>query len=626
MILTRLYELANRASLLEDPAFERLPVLFIIELDDAGRPCGEGISERRVEAPPTAKGGGKAKATPGRPMAIPRPHGNTATQGFARCFADSISRVLPLSFDLANEGERERTDELAKRGRSRETFWSQISRAADETDDPALRAVQAFGRRLAEDTEMAARLEGELKSRGAKATDRCTFAFAPDMGQTILERDAVKQWYRSFYRQYTSGKQQSGPTGFCQITGHEGPIPVSHPLKINLPGGMSVGTALVSYDKAAFESYGLEGTANASVGYEAADGYGLAINALLKHELPRVPRSSMRVGDTVFAFWTREPEPLDFIAQFEAPTAESVEKLLQSAGMGSPSAADADVNDFYCLVLSANAARAVVRGYLEAKLPEVKESAARWFRDLKIASTRRDDHGFPIAAFSLSRLAASMTAPKAGNQPDWQRVNDLVPQLMMAALRGDALPDGVLASCLQRLRVEGGPGFQPARMALIKLCLIRKGVSVSERLNPLENDRAYVCGRLLALFEQIQRAALPSVKATVVDRYYGGFSSAPMTALGELFNKAQHHLSSLRSTNERHAGGLEKQLALVASKLTDVPEGQLSFADQARFALGYYHAKAERIERAARHQQERAEAEARKRATKANEPSTSVKD
>ena len=204
------------------------------------------------------------------------------------------------------------------------------------------------------------------------------------------------------------------------------------------------------------------------------------------------------------------------------PTPRPSRSLIASLVDGTAKAAEPDPNDFYCLALSSNAARVIVRDYIEEPLPQARANAAAWFRDLRIASTNRDDWGHPVATFPHWLLGAAMTVPKAGNQPDWNRVNELVARLRHAALTRDPLPESILATCLLRLRAEGERGFRPARMALIKLCLIRKGVPVSEKLNPLETNPAYICGELLAVFDQIQRAALGKLKATVVDKYYGG--------------------------------------------------------------------------------------------------------
>ena len=103
----------------------------------------------------------------------------------------------------------------------------------------------------------------------------------------------------------SGAKQQAGPKGFCQVTGRMGPIPTTHPMKLQVPGWMSMGVSLVSYDKAAFESYGLEGTANASIGYDAADGYAVALTALVQEQASG--RDRLRVTGRRFALSVLDP-------------------------------------------------------------------------------------------------------------------------------------------------------------------------------------------------------------------------------------------------------------------------------------------------------------------------------
>ena len=622
MILNRLYELALRENLLADTAFETQPVPFVIELGIGGEFLGLSQPPGKPIVSTSPKSAAKGQRDKGKEMSVPRAHGNTASQGFARFLVDTVPRIVPLAADLEKLPAPARDAELTKRGRSRETFWQQIDRAAGETNDDALRAVQSFGRALVADPALAARVEAEFMSRKAAATDRCSFAYDPDYGPPIIaapEREAVRAWFRDFYASYTGGKQQAGPTGLCQITKTVGPIPTTHPIKLSVPGWMSMGVSLVSYDKPAFESYGLDGTANASICYEAADGYGLALKALIADTLPGRGRSSLRVGELLFLFWTRDPTPLTEMELLTAPDHEAIAKLIESPKAGKPSAS-VEPNRFYCLALSSNSARAVVRDYLEEPLDEFRANIVAWFRDLRIASTEKAHLGGPTAAFPLWRLAAAMTAKKSDGKADWDRVNDLLPRLMSAALKHDPVPDSVLAACLQRLRAEGEDGFQPPRLALIKLCLVRKGVVmsvVSEKHNPLETNPAYVCGGLLFLFNEIQRAALKGVNASVVDKWYGGFSTAPSTALSVLFANAENHLRSIRGVNSKLAAALQNRLALATSKLEDIPEGQVSTVDQARFALGYYHAKAESLERWSARQREKAERAEREKAGKA---------
>jgi CRISPR-associated protein Csd1 len=583
MILQRLYELALRENLVADPAFEDQAVPYVIKLGQGGEFLG--IEERRgkvlvpskkKDAPP------REREDKGRVLSVPRPHGNTASQGFARYFADTLPRVLPLTGD-------------EKSARSRATFWQQLDRAADETDDPALRAVQAFGRALRSDPETPVRVRAEVGRLDAPPGDRCTFAWNPDLGKTILEREKVREWYRGLFRSYTAGRQEGGPCGVCQVTRTVGPIPTTHPIKLaGVPGGLPVGVSLVSYDKAAFESYGLVGAANASVGYEATEGYSRALTALIQQKLPGSPPTRLRVGNTLFLFWTRQPADTGWMGQFDAPDTAQVERLFRAAESGKAEQSAVEENQFYLLGLSGNSARAIVRDYLELPLPRAQANLGRWFRDLRIASATREGVGQPTCLFPLWQLVLATAFDKDQVSPD---VPD---RLLHAALRGDPLPDSVLAACLGRLRAEGSGGFRPPRLALVKLTLLRRNVPVSETLNPDETDPAYVYGRLLCLFEQIQYAALGDVNANVVDKYYGTFSAAPALVFARLYANAQNHLRKLRGDKPGVYVALDRQLSEVTALLpASPPRGQLSLQNQGRFALGYYHQKAKRFEEAA---------------------------
>ena len=114
-----------------------------------------------------------------------------------------------------------------------------------------------------------------------------------------------------------------------------------------------------------------------------------------------------------------------------------------------------------------------------------------------------------------------------------------------------------------------------------------------------DNRPAYLCGRLMATVEAIQKAALPGINATLVDQFYGAASTAPATVFGNLLGNAQNHLSKLRKTRRGAYEGLQKSLEEVLSGLEKFPN-TLNAQDQALFALGYYHQRA--ADRAARQQ------------------------
>jgi CRISPR-associated protein Csd1 len=629
MIIQRLNELAEREQMLDDPAFEELPIKLAIQIGEGGHYLG--IIELIGDTTPTATG--KTPPNRGKLQPVPLPHGSPNAAGFARFFADTLARVLPITFDLDDPDGPGSAAEREKRARSRGTFWKQVDEAANATDDPAMRAVQAFGRQLG-DVELIKTINAEAADRKVTGADRCTFAWHDDRGATILERVAVKAFYRSYYEAWSGGKKDSGPVGVCQITGKVVPLPTTHPMKIQgVPGGLPTGVSLVSFDKDAFQSYGLEGAANAGIGYRAAEGYCRALTALIQEKLKERPPTRLRVGESLFLIWTRDVDPVsgDIVRSLSEPTGELIarirpspraeregrheirrgEELIESVHSGKASTTGPrDPNRLYCLALSGNAARAIVRNYLEVPLADAAANIARWFEDLTIARVEAKGATSTSGAFPIWMLAAATARKSEDVRPE------IYPLLLSAALQGPAaaLPDSILVSCLNRNRVEASQAlFKAPRMALIKLFLLRRNQEVTESLDESSKNPAYLCGRLLAMFEEIQYAALGDVNANVGDKFYGIFSATPTMVFGRLHDNAKRHLRKIRTENPGASYGMTERLSKLMALMESPPPGVLSPLEQGMFALGYYHQLNERFqgisERKAAAAAKRAEAE-----------------
>lgn len=108
----------------------------------------------------------------------------------------------------------------------------------------------------------------------------------------------------------------------------------------------------------------------------------------------------------------------------------------------------------------------------------------------------------------------------------------------------------------------------------------------------LENTNpAYLCGRLFAVLESIQRTAMPTINTTIADRFFGTASSAPASVFGRLMRGAQNHLGKLRRENRAAYEKLQQRLEEIQCHLKGYPL-TLSLPDQGMFALGYYHQRA----------------------------------
>ena len=125
---------------------------------------------------------------------------------------------------------------------------------------------------------------------------------------------------------------------------------------------------------------------------------------------------------------------------------------------------------------------------------------------------------------------------------------------------------------------------------------------MTECLNPDSRDRAYLCGRLFAAFDRLQYLALKHVNAGVVERYYASVSSTPALVMGRLFRNAQFHLAKAEGGI---AENVRKEFETITCALGDQFPPALDLEEQGRFALGYYHQKAEYR----RHSTERKETE-----------------
>ena len=121
-----------------------------------------------------------------------------------------------------------------------------------------------------------------------------------------------------------------------------------------------------------------------------------------------------------------------------------------------------------------------------------------------------------------------------------------------------------------------------------------------------EKDAAYLCGRLLAQLDYIQHRALGKINATIVDRFYGTASISPAVVFPRLLKGAIPHLASMRPEHnpkfKSYSASLsysDKELAHLLENLASFPT-ILTLKEQGRFALGFYHQKAQILSQASR--------------------------
>ena len=107
-------------------------------------------------------------------------------------------------------------------------------------------------------------------------------------------------------------------------------------------------------------------------------------------------------------------------------------------------------------------------------------------------------------------------------------------------------------------------------------------------------NQGYVLGRLFAVIERAQRAALgDGVNATVRDKYIGAASTTPTRVFPRLLVNCQNHLSKIEKMPGKRgmAVGIQKDLDEIVDKLNGndgLFPRTLGMNDQGAFFIGYY--------------------------------------
>ena len=144
-----------------------------------------------------------------------------------------------------------------------------------------------------------------------------------------------------------------------------------------------------------------------------------------------------------------------------------------------------------------------------------------------------------------------------------------------------------------------------------------------DALDPGQREPAYHLGRLLAVLDDIQGSVMRA-NTTLVDRFYGSMSTTPYAVVGRLIHGSQAHLQKLRKENEPAYRAKQRELEDVMSRLRDIPARPLTTAQQALFALGYYHQRAEIGAGIRERTEAKKEREAQAKAASSQNPPTSL--
>jgi len=527
-------------------------------------------------------------------------------------------------------------------------LWDKTSYALGVTAGGGKRTAEeheAFKRRQAE-------LIGDTEDEGLGAflrfLERWTpdqFAppyFAEDMKDTNVvfalesERRQTHLHDRVAAQALIAATQPTGGNGaMCLVTGRRGPVARLHPSIKNVWGAQSAGASIVSFNLDAFTSYGHAQGDNAPVSELAAFKYTTALNSFLADS-----RHRLQIGDASTVFWAdaREATARDaedtFAAMFnvvdETQQSQRVGEVLARIRSGQPWLAAAgdlmpDLAEgvrFFVLGLAPNAARLSIRFWFEDDFGVLAENYRHFVEDMRIEPAPRSDRT-PTLRRMLLRTAPAQREQNGRIKFDQDRVPPLLAgEFFRSILTGDRYPGMLLGQLLQRVRSDGL--LDHLRISLIKATIARamrfdgrlpleaQGKTKEDylvRSDPNDPNDARRLGRLFALIERAQRAALgDEINSTVTDKYLGTCAATPQQVIPKLVLDAQeHHLKRLRNGHsdarwivdaahaKRVGAGLNRDIGQLFGSFENGLPSQHSNEEQGLFLVGYYQERYGRL-------------------------------
>ena len=602
MILQALYQYYQQmyaaGTDIAPPGMEKKAIPFIIELT----PEGEVIQVSETMDPENKKG---------KTYLVPRSSGDRTSRIVPNIMWDRPDYVLGIPIDDTGKESGRNMSFIDKVYELRELY----------PENPHIAAVARFYQdghalHLTEDENQIKKIQ---KTTGANISFRV---------QDLEDKQLVAS--TQDVQSYTNRAIESDSNvGICLVTGQKSMIIRTHPkVKLGVKGA-----PLISFQESSgFDSYGKEKGFNAPISVPAAGAIATALNDLLT----KGKNTNYRVGDTAFVFWSNlaneellssyrtatfngifsstedEEGNLDLENPEEGKSKKSRRKKKNTPSPISPDRESyrvlqtlkaacgykggqvhEDNGRFYILGLAPYTARISIKLWAEGSISEIVGNTLQHQYDMNIISEKGNVDVETPTLRSIYQIVKTVSASDKSDK--WS--SNLIQSIVESIVENKPYPQSLQQACLERIR--RGNRITELRAAILKAYINRKKQQeyITMSLDPNQTNKAYLAGRLFALFENIQQCALgKNLNRTIRDAYYGTASTTPRTIFGRLDALSKVHLSKLRKEAPGLAFIKEKQLEeiynLIPGGAPEMPT-HFSLDDQSIFAVGYYHQRVE---------------------------------
>lgn len=390
----------------------------------------------------------------------------------------------------------------------------------------------------------------------------------------------------------------SSPEGtveaYCPIFKEVLPVARLHKKIMRFPGGLASGMTLVSYNNDSENSYCKEQSVNSNISQLAVDKYGAALNYLLSSDEHCVVEKSTGL---VFLFWAENPDAsLERLCSAiflgtDNDMSESADELLKRImeqfcnGLDVSLDSTLEKEKFCIAVLSPNSARICIKAFYEGTLGEIAVNIAKFQSGFGI-----DDKFKRVGIWQLISVLDNPNVKKNDA--------DSLYGFFRSITTGFPLPRKILSRALNRIQHDYDAGYitNNIRVGIVRACfndIHRSNKRKDELLMSLDysnSNPAYLCGRLFACYEAVQRNANNGKKLnrSIKDTSFAAFMRNPCKKFASLNVLFSYHIKKAPRAKFYYDFINEIMDALG----DNIPE-HLNESDQARFVVGYHHQNAE---------------------------------
>lgn len=577
------YDVLAKKGLLCPEGYSNVKVHYLIALNPDGT-IADIIDWQVTETVKDKKGKEKETKNP-RIVVMPK---RTEKPGID---ANYIEHRPLYIFGLNPDADRFTTeDRTGKARKSHAVFVEANIKLIEGIDSPVVNAYRAFIQNWTPEAEC----ENPQLLKLGKSYTGSGYAFCLSGRTDLLLHDdpEVKRRFEALNVQNSDAKDSF--TAQCAITGETMPIAKIHGKISGM--GNATGSVLIGYNDDAFCSYNNGSSYNSNVSELAANKYVQALNYLASSKAHRILIDDIRV-----LFWAADGSERNddimamLLSQDSAQGADEVNnrlKNLMSAAREGRVVADElktdgiDPNvDFYIVGIMPNVARLALKFIYRKRFGDILQNIAQHQNDMQV-----DKELKPVPLWKIKR---ELISPKSSNA----KVDTaLMSKIFEAIVNGTQYPEYLLSTVVMRVKTDADIKVNYEsfciRAGIIKACINRKSRYTKKKeeltlaLNTENTNPAYLCGRLFAALEKLQREASGDLNRTIKDAYFASASSRPVLVFPKIIKLAQNHLKKLESQGRRIF--FDKLIGDIMLMLDDGFPESLNLTQQGNFIIGYY--------------------------------------